>query len=497
MKKKKWLALGLAATMGLSLLAGCGNDKADTDTNADANADTKESDNGEQSDTAGDIPTLKWIQVGNEKPVNYDAWLAQINPYLEEKIGANVDVEVVPWGDWQNRRSVIINAGEEFDILFTNQERYNAEVNTGAFLDISEMVKTVTPDLFGMIPEAYWQASSIDGKVYAVPTYKDSAVTNYFIWDKAIADKYKIDITTIDNYDKLYEALKAVKEGEGGSPYVMSKSGAEFLATTFFDQLGAGLLPLGIRYDDNTKKVVNPMEDESILKIMDVVYKMYQEGIINGDAPQAEDNNKYRTFFTAQGWSGAAKTTWGPNNGIDNCEAVQYDKTVVSNTSVRGSLNAISSGSKYPEKALELLQLVNTDTKVRDWLYYGVEGENFEYTTDNKINRLNNDWAMAGYTQGTFFNVSQLATDEFNQWDEVQELNTQAVSSVMLGFDMDTSKVETELANCRAVYEKYKSEFWTGAQDPRALIENIKSELETAGWETIRKEAQAQVDAAQ
>ena len=26
------------------------------------------------------------------------------------------------------------------------------------------------------------------------------------------------------------------------------------------------------------------------------------------------------------------------------------------------------------KKALEFLQLVNTDTKVRDWLYYGVEG---------------------------------------------------------------------------------------------------------------------------
>ena len=42
---------------------------------------------------------------------------------------------------------------------------------------------------------------------------------------------------------------------------------------------------------------------------------------------------------------------------------------------------------------------------------------------------------------------------------------------------MDTSKVETELANCRAVYEKYKSELWTGAQDPKKLIPKILEEL--------------------
>ena len=42
-------------------------------------------------------------------PKDYDEWLAQINPYLEEKIGVNVDMEIVPWGDWDNRRSVITN----------------------------------------------------------------------------------------------------------------------------------------------------------------------------------------------------------------------------------------------------------------------------------------------------------------------------------------------------------------------------------------------------
>ena len=147
-------------------------------------------------------------------------------------------------------------------------------------------------------------------------------------------------------------------------------------------------------------------------------------------------------------------------------------------------------------KALQLLNLVNTDSKVRDLFYYGVEGSDFEYTDDGKVNRLTTDWGMAGYTQGTFFNVTQQAIETFNQWDEVKELNENATPSVLLGFNLDTSKIETELANCRAVYEKYYSEFFTGAQDPRELIKTIEKELETAGWETIRAEAQKQIDAA-
>ena len=116
-------------------------------------------------------------------------------------------------------------------------------------------------------------------------------------------------------------------------------------------------------------------------------------------------------------------------------------------------------------------------------------------TDDNKVHRLTTDWGMAGYTQGTFFNVTQTDDVDFNQWDEVEELNEKATPSEMLGFNLDTSNIETELANCRAVYEKYYSELFTGAQDPRELVKTIDAELETAGWETIREEAQKQIDA--
>lgn len=486
MKKRQLATLAMASVMGLGALTACGNSN---------NGGTPQTGGGDNAAPTDEVVTLKWIQVGNGQPENYEAWLAQINPYLEEKIGVNLEMEIVPWGDWDSRRSVITNSGEAFDILFTDQARYNAEVSTGAFLDITDLVQSASPELYKMIPEDYWQAMAVQGKIYGVPAYKDSSITQYFIWDKDVADKYNINIEEVKDFEGLYDALKTIKEGEGGSPYYMAKEGADMLLS-WYDQLGASLPALAVKYDDGEKKVVNPLEDEEILKNMDVIHKMYKEGIINGDAPTADSQNKYRTFFTAQGWSGAAASNWGPNNGIKNCVAIQYGDTVVSNTSVRGSISAISANCKYPEKALQLLELVNTDTKVRDLLYYGVEGEDFEYTEDKKVNRLTTSWSMAGYTQGTFFNVSLLATDEKNQWDEVKALNEAATPSVMIGFDMDTSKVETELANCRAVYEKYKSEFWTGAQNPRELVKTIHDELEAAGWETIRAEAQAQIDAA-
>lgn len=480
MKKRRLIAAAAVFVLSLGALTGCVGDSE------------KKNAKGTGS---GETVTLKWISVGNRMPDNYSAWLKQINPYLEEKIGVNLEMEIVPWGDWDNRRSVITNSGEYFDILFTDQTRYNAEVGAGVFLDLTQILENKAPKLHDMIPEEYWKAVSVKEKIYGIPTYKDSSVTQYFIWDKDVAGKYGIDIESIKSYEDLYPALKTIGDDGNKAPYHMSKNGADFLAG-YYDQLGAGLPALGVKYDDTSKKVVNPMEDEEILAQLDIVHKMYKEKIINGDAPTADGSNKYRIFFVAQGWSGAAKSTWGPNNSIKNCVAVKFGDTIMSNTSVRGSMNAIYSGSKYPEKALELLQLVNTDTKVRDWLYYGVEGEDFEYVGEEKVKKLNADWSMAGYTQGTFFNVSQLEEDTVNQWDEVKELNENAIPSVMLGFDMDTQDVETELANCRAVYEKYRGEFYTGAKNPRELVKTVQKELEQAGWDVLREEAQRQVDAA-
>ena len=154
----------------------------------------------------------------------------------------------------------------------------------------------------------------------------------------------------------------------------------------------------------------------------------------------------------------------------------------------------ISTNSKYPEKCLQLLDLVNTDTTLRDMFYYGEEGVNFEYNADGKVHKINQNWEMAGYTQGTFFTVTPVETDEFNQWEEVKALNETAVSSVMLGFTFDTTSVSDQLANCREIWMRYRSEVMTGVQDPAVAVPKIKEELMQAGWQDVIEEAQRQVD---
>jgi putative aldouronate transport system substrate-binding protein len=444
---------------------------------------------------AEEVVTLRWVAVGNGMPTNYDAWLAQINPSLEEKIGVNIEMEIVGWGDWDTRRSVIINTGEPVDIIFGNMNVYNSDVAIGAYLDIGELLQTSAPDLYAMIPESYWDACRVNGKIYAVPTYKDSSISQYFVWDKGLVDKLGLDVSGLNTLESLTPALTAIKDsGEiSTAAYPLSKSGATYLMYEY-DQMSTGLPAIGVYNSDESAKVVPVFEQADIQADMAVLRQWYLDGIINSDAATLPEDNKYKACAVAQGWPSAAVTTWGPNMGVE-AVAYQWKNTLVSNESVRGSLNSISVNCEHPEKALEFLQLINTDSYVRDSFYYGVEGDNWTYTDDGRVHQNNSDWSMAGYTQATFFNVTPNDAVEFNEWDEVKALNEKAIPSVLLGFTFDTTEVQDKIANCIVIYERYKGELLTGTIDPVEGVAAMMTEMRAAGFDDIVAAAQTQVDA--
>ena len=78
MKKfNKVLALGMAGSMALSMAA-CGGSSSSASTGTDGSSTSTAAPTAAPSK---DVVTLKWVAVGSGMPSNYDAWLAQINPF--------------------------------------------------------------------------------------------------------------------------------------------------------------------------------------------------------------------------------------------------------------------------------------------------------------------------------------------------------------------------------------------------------------------------------
>ena len=149
--------------------------------------------------------------------------------------------------------------------------------------------------------------------------------------------------------------------------------------------------------------------------------------------------------------------------------------TILSNETVRGSLNMVSINTKYPEKCLQLLDLINTDTKLRDMFYYGEEGVNFRVhrrrqgTQDQQRlgdGRLHTGFLLHSNTGG-YRRVQPVG--------RIKELNEQAVSSVMLDLHSTRQKCQINLQTA-VKSDMLPQEVMTGVQ-PGSVVPKIKEEL--------------------
>ncbi|MEG2595267.1 MAG: ABC transporter substrate-binding protein [Ruthenibacterium sp.] len=487
-KSTRIFALLCTFIMSLTMLSGCAGKAASTPTavsgSTAAAVDEK------------DMPTLIWWNIGKQ-PDDLEESMVEINKYIAEKIGVKVDFRMANWGDWDTKMNTILNSGEAFDIMFTNNTKYVNQVATGAFADITELVQSASPELFSFIPADVWDGTKIGGRIYSVPTYKDSSITQYWMFDDQYVQKYKIDTAAIKTLTDLDKPFRAMKEGEGETFYPLQLAqGSPFngFFYQYYDGLAAGLEPLGVSLNGKDHKVVCTLEQEDIQNNLKQLHTWYQDGIINPDAPTLIEQAKKLPFNTAQGYPGA-EAQWQILQGVDKYDTFQVFGPMYMTETIQGSLNAISANSKYKEESLKLLQLVNTDPKLRDMFAFGLEGKHFEYTGDKVVKKLTDTWTIPMYSVATFFTMSTLNDAPADQWEQVRQLNEKAEKSVCLGFALDVTNLQTEIANCKSTWDKYRFEMLTGASDPAVAIPACVKELKSSGLDTIMQEAQKQLDA--
>ena len=490
---KKLLALLLATLMMVTLLAGCGN-SGTSDGDAGDTGDSSTSDTNVTDDGSG-YPVITWYQVGGSQPKDIEQWTEVVNAYLEEKIGVHINLQVVGWGDWGDRRTMLVQTNEDYDIVFTDMSTYVNNIQMGAFADLTDMIAE-TPGLTDLIPERYLEACLIDGHLYGIPSYKDSSMTNFFVWTKSDVDAYYPDYAEDHDLASIDEGLRAIYEGTGVTPMMLNKDGISCIVGNLYDNFGTGLPAIGVSYHDGTGKVVSVFEQDDIMDQLRLMHQWYSDGLINSDANTLDSFSGMCSIGVAQGWPSASKG-WGEGRGAEVVVS-QFGDSVISNDTVQGAISCINNSSPHKAEALKLHELVNTDTKLRDMFAYGVEGVNFEYVEEDgmtKVNKLNSDWTAAAYTQGSTMTMTPETGTQGNPYvDEVQVQNENAIASPALGFYFDTTSVSDQLAACTATFLNWKSLLFTGAGDPDEVVPQMMDELRADGFDEIVAEAQRQLD---
>ncbi|NUU79671.1 ABC transporter substrate-binding protein [Paenibacillus xylanilyticus] len=482
-KQRKSFSLVLSMLMAVTLvLSACGG-----------------SESASESGGAGDDSVeLIWYTIGTpQKDVN--KVMEEVSKYTKEKINATVTMKMVDWGDYPQKMQVNVASGEPMDILFTASGGFDYVQNArkGAFMELDELLPEYGKELMDTIDPAFLSGSKVDGHNYGIPANKELPQQEVWRFNKTLLDKYNLDISNIRTLDSLEPLLKTIKENEPSvTPFAMDKNYVPYVPYDYVIQN----LPMAIKLDTTDYKLVNILETPEMKEALTTMNKYYKAGYVSAEAATTGSTNDLTTsgnwFLDRAQTQPLADNQWSASYGYPVVSTPASD-AIITNTSVQGSIMAISANSEYPEKAMEFLNLLNTDPVLRNMVDSGIEGTHYKKVDDTHMENLaeSKNYDMPSYSLGNNMLLYLNSNDPDNKWDEFKKFNAEGVNSPILSFNFDASNVSAELTAVQNVKEQYWAALMTGTLDPATNLDQVIEKFNQAGLEKVMAEAQSQLDA--
>lgn len=485
--KIKLLSLLMALAMVASMFVAC-------------DGGSKEGNGGKDSNEPVE---LVWWHWGNAPTAGDDA-IAALNEKSKEDIGVTIKFIWATQDD--SKLKTALSTGSTDDIAFTCSwfANYLSTAQKGQLADITELVKAET-ELYNFVPDWGWDAVTVDGKIYAVPTMKDSAAEQFWLVNKEYVideagaeEEFKATGKAVSSVTPLLRKLKAYADAghpypnDLTAPFNYNKAGLNGYETGW-DVVQADT-HIGDKIDEEGVKIVSIYEDPDMVADYKELATWYKEGLVNKDCAQTDTEPQNIIVSTAQGWEGAELSSWGVGKNYTVAINKKYGP-VATRSTVLGSCNGVFANSKNKEAAVKYLAYINTNKEYRDMLAYGKPDVNFKYKDDGTVEILNNDYQPGSFAQAATWIMTPASPAPATMYDDIKAMATGAESSELIGFALDQSNIENEIAAVSAVKDQYANGLQCGTyEDVDATLAQMLKEMRQAGYDTIIEEANKQVN---
>ncbi|MFD0616209.1 extracellular solute-binding protein [Paenibacillus sp. GCM10027629] len=433
---------------------------------------------------------------------------AEMNKILKEKLNVTLHLKIVDWGAYDQKMQVVNAADENYDLAFTANwaNNYYQNVNKGAFIPLDDLLEKYAPTIMETLPKMGWDATKVNGKIYAIPNYQAWTMTNGIIMRKDLADKYGVKPESIKKLEDLAPFLEQVKKNNPGMVPYENEYNGEFgknLVYYGFDEVAGRNVPGVIKLTDTSLKVVNQFESEEYKSFVTTMTDWYKKGYIRKDAATLKDVQADRkagkTASMNAGNFGPAMEGEAPLDAAQNpVYNVRLTQPTLLTSSIIATMTGISATSKNPERAVMLLDLLFKDKELYNLLAYGIEGKHYKKIDDNNTIEVMND---GGYAPGFEWEVGN-ALNAYPQKGSVpgtaeatKKMNESSTPSPLLGFSFDPAPVKSEIAQVGTVTAQYIALLETGSVAPDKMLPEFIDKLKKAGSDKIIAEEQKQIDA--
>lgn len=481
--------------VGGMVLAGCSSNKeAATPSSSPANSGSPSSQTTEPagSESAKTLDPVKLVwYIRNSEPKNASSVIQKANEIIQSKINATVDFKFINPGDYNNKMQLVMSSGEEYDISFTSSwaNPYVDNAVKGAYIPLDDLLAQY-PDLKSSMREEIWEGVKVNGKIYGIPNNQIMATAPGVWYKKDLLDKYRIDPASFKSLNDWTAAFQTIKEGE---PTVSPLR--DGLPDAYVDFAPAVDGVQGLKIDPKTWKVY--FQPYTFADNYKILRDWYQKGYFPQDVATMKDEASVikagKIFSRYAPVKPGADAELKAANGFEFVIAAT-GPAVLPKTAGQATMNAISATSKNPDRAMMLINLVDTDKELFNLLKFGIEGQDYTKVSDNRIEPKADAYFLSGWLFGNEFNSYVMPGQSDDVWEQTKIQNDSAIVDPSIGFSFNRQSVENEIAQLNAIYSEFNPILKNGMADIDKTIQSMIDKRKAAGEEKVIAEAQRQVD---
>ncbi|MBX3015121.1 MAG: ABC transporter substrate-binding protein [Caldilineaceae bacterium] len=462
------------------------------------------------SSAAGEFIPVTYTYAGRGVPVDLQKVQDALNEILHAKIGVHLTLEPIDFGAYNEKMQLRLAAGEACDIIFTAPwtNSYTNNVANDVLLPLDDLLQTEAPGLWASMPPTTWDAARIKGQIYGV--------INQQIFPKPwgvhvrtdLLEKYNFSLDNVNRWEDMEPFLEAVRDGEGITPIISQDQGDTMWRSTYYgyDPLDDGIGFIAVKADDATLTVVNVLETPEYREAVNLTKKWVDADYLSDSPPSADEARaNFRAGLYAMGYH-----VEKPGNDIESETILGWpftiknltDPLILDTAGATATLNAICKTSQHPIEAMRVLELLNTDAEVYNLLSRGIEGAHWVWvdeankvigypegmTAETSTYDPNTDWMF-----GNQFNAYYRDARQVGAWEATKEMNDTAMPSVALGFVVDRTPIQTEIAQITAILKEKGVPIANGFVAYDDAMPALLAEIEAAGAQTIIDEVQRQL----
>jgi putative aldouronate transport system substrate-binding protein len=316
----------------------------------------------------------------------------------------------------------------------------------------------------------------------------------------ALVDKYDVDTASMENYWDIEPYLAAVQENEPDLiPHVIGPEGfwehvIKFAGMERFDAVRF----LGFRRDVGTIVPLNLYATPEYEEYCKVMQTWWDAGYINEDAPTGGNTSeKINAGKAGSIFNRNLILDTGTMGGLEY-QNVKFGPAILNINAVLAHQTAVGRTSENPEKAVQLLELVRSNTELFRLLTYGIEDQHYTLDEDGRFTRVEGagynlvfDWPFGDAIHDGY----RPASEDPTYLEKFEAALESAEPSMVLGFVFDPEPVAAELAQIQAILDQYEPQLSTGAGDWETVLPEFLDQLQRSGIDNVIAEMARQLEA--